>query len=88
MKISTVTTTNTKGQIVIPQSIREALQISPKKQLHVKLSGHGIFIEPIQEFVANIATDSSYVKILQKTQGSWGKDLKETKKIKDKRIRL
>lgn len=85
MKISTVTTTNSKGQIVIPRLMREALQISPQKQLHIKLSGHGIFIEPVQELVANINTDSSYVKMLQKTQGSWDEVEQKTKKSEAKK---
>ncbi|KKM12127.1 hypothetical protein SY88_05210 [Clostridiales bacterium PH28_bin88] len=41
-----VTSLSTKGQVVIPKEIREALRLKPGNKLNVRLEGRSIVIEP------------------------------------------
>lgn len=74
MKIETITKTNQKGQIVIPKAMREALGIDTGAVLNLTLRGSGIYIFPVDEVLTKIEAESSYLKILEKTQGSWAKE--------------
>jgi AbrB family looped-hinge helix DNA binding protein len=87
MKDSTITTTNSKGQIVIPKAIRKALKISENVALYVSQRGGGIYIHPIQDVVlVEEAENKSYVKVLKEARGSWGEaDAKEKKREEEKR---
>lgn len=80
--------TNTKGQIVIPQKIRKALQITPKVTLAVSLKGQSVIIQPVKDLVLKSDTQNTYSKLLQKTKGSWVGDNWETTKIKRNQIEL
>jgi len=71
MKVGIVTQTNQKGQIVIPQKIREALGINQGTALNLVVSGNGIYIYPIEEIITKAEKESSYSAILKETQGSW-----------------
>src|SRR6266699_1750450 len=70
MKIGKITTTNQKGQIVIPKKLREALQITNKVPLNLVLKDGGIYIHPISEVITPAEKEST-LEILKKTQGAW-----------------
>ncbi len=84
MKVGTFTTTNDKGQIVIPKDIRDSLSITSDVTLNITLAGDGMYIYPVEEFITKSDLESSYLDLLQKTKGSWGEDsdkqLKQQKK--------
>lgn len=71
MKIGTITKTNQKGQIVIPQKIREALGIEAGTILNLVLAGKGIYLYPVEEVITKTEKESSYLQVLKRTQGSW-----------------
>ena len=71
MKIGSFTTPNDKGQIVIPKEIRDALHIDSHATLNIVMAGNGIFIYPVEEFITKGETEDSYIKLLEKTKGSW-----------------
>jgi hypothetical protein len=54
--------------------MRDALGIDSHVTLNLQLSGNGIYIYPIEEFIAKIETENSYSQLLEMTKGSWGKD--------------
>ena len=83
MKIGAFTTPNDKGQIVIPKEIRDALGINTHVTLNVSMVGKGIYIYPVDEFLTKAEGESSYIKLLEKTKGSWkGEDWSSLRKIK------
>lgn len=71
MKIDTITTTNQKGQIVIPALLRAKLGITDQVPLHITLKGNAIYIVPILGLITTTDGESSYLDILKKTQGTW-----------------
>lgn len=71
MNIGTITTMGTKGQIVIPQKIREALAIDQSTPLQITLSTHGITIHPVIAVIRKVDQENSYSAILAKTKGTW-----------------
>ena len=46
--VAEVTSVSTKGQVVLPKSIRDALAISPGAKLMVMTDGDNILIKPIK----------------------------------------
>jgi len=88
MKIGAVTTTNSKGQIVIPKNMRDILAITPDIALNIILTGHGIYICPIEQVLTRIDSESSYIKLLEKTKGTWSKEDPETDKGKKRTLEL
>ncbi len=71
MKIDTITTTNQKGQVVIPALLRAKLGITDQVPLHITLKGNAIYIVPILGLITTTDGESSYLDILKKTQGTW-----------------
>lgn len=71
MKIGSFTTTNDKGQLVIPKDMRDALGIDSEVTLNLVLAGNGIYIYPVEEFITKSETESSYLHLLEKTRGTW-----------------
>ena len=71
MKIGTVTNTNSKGQLVIPKEIRDALGIDSTVTLNMMVTGKGIYIYPVEEFITKLESESSYTSLLEKTKGAW-----------------
>lgn len=71
MKVGTVTTTNDKGQLVIPKEMRDALGIDSGATLNLVLAGKGIYVYPVEEFITKSEAESSYLQLLQKTKGTW-----------------
>ncbi len=71
MKVANITTTNQKGQIVIPQKLRSALNITPDVPLNIVLSGNAIHLYPIQEVITKTERENSYASLLKLTQGTW-----------------
>jgi AbrB family looped-hinge helix DNA binding protein len=74
MKIGNIVKSNIKGQVVIPKEIRDALGINENISLNLILAGQGIYLYPIKEVVTKVEGESSYLKLLEKTKGSWGKE--------------
>lgn len=88
MNLGTITTTNTKGQFVIPKHLRTALGITPRTPLHVVLRDQSITIEPVEAIIAKNSQLNNYLEILKKTAGSWtDNDWPKTEK-KLKRLEL
>lgn len=88
MKVGIITTPNEKGQIVIPKALREALGIHKDMPLNIVLQGKGMYISPIKEIVGDIDAEDSYIKILQKTRGTWGDEKGDPKDEKRKEMEL
>ena len=83
MNIGVFTKPNSKGQIVIPKEMRDELGIGTDITLNVSISGKGIYIVTVEEFIVSTETENSYLKLLEKTKGSWGDvDLVQVKKKK------
>lgn len=78
MNINTITTTNQKGQVVLPQKIRKTLGITQDTPLLISLSGNSITVQPISDVITLSDHENSYAHILAKTQGSWADSAKET----------
>ena len=74
MKLGYFTTTNQKGQVVIPKKIRNELKISANSPLHLIVKGNGIYMHPVKEIINQTGQENSYFAILKKTEGAWGKD--------------
>ena len=89
MKIGEFARTNSKGQIVIPKSIRKVLGIDSDTTLNIIVMGNNILISPVEEFITKLEKEDSYSNILKKTQGTWsGDDWEETEaKRKDLEIK-
>lgn len=79
MLFTTITNTNRKGQVVIPQNMRKALGITKDVPIRLSLRGQVIFVEPIKELVTVAETESSYAELLSHTQGSRASDPESTK---------
>lgn len=73
MKVGTITKSNSKGQIVIPKDIRDTLGINDSVFLNIVARGRGVYIYPIEDVSLVSDRSDSYVRILKKTQGAWGK---------------
>lgn len=71
MKIGDIATTNSKGQLVIPASIRAKLGITDQIPLHLVVKGNSIYITPIREIITIAESDNTYFEILKKTKGTW-----------------
>ncbi len=71
MNIGNIVEPNNKGQIVIPQKVREALGISPQTLLNLVVRGKGIYVYPVDEVVTKMEGENAYLKLLEQTQGSW-----------------
>ena len=73
MKVGYLATTNTKGQIVIPKTLRDALAITPQTTLNIIPSSDGLYLYPVSEVQVPAETESALVSLLKTTQGAWGK---------------
>lgn len=88
MKIGTITTPNAKGQIVIPKAMRELLGMGVNTPVNVTVRGEGIYIYPIRGVLGKHETEESYLKVLEKTAGSWSGNGWEKTRKKRQRIEL
>ena len=86
MKIGNIGTTNPRGQIVIPASIRTQLGITDQIPLQFLVKGNALYILPIKDVVTMADSDSSYLDILEKTKGTWRKE--KTVSTERKKIEL
>lgn len=86
MKKQIIAHTNSKGQVVLPASMRKALNIDEHVSLVITLQGNTIQIEPIAT-VKSIGESSSdsMLEILRKTRGAWKTDSTEVDEIIRKR---
>lgn len=80
MKIGTIAQPNKKGQVVIPKEYRDKLGISDKTPLNIVLKGNAIYLYPVEEILTAAENESSYIKVLEKTQGKWAGAEDHTKK--------
>src|SRR6266536_486665 len=88
MKVGTFTTTNNKGQIVIPKEMREALGINSQVTLNMRVVGNGIYIYPGEEFITKAEAESSYQQLLEKTKGTWADEDWDEVEAKRSKIEL
>lgn len=75
MKIGNIVEPNSKGQIVIPKNVREALGIKPNTPLNMVLRGDGIYIYPVEAVLTKTESQGIsdvYLELLNKTQGILG----------------
>ncbi len=86
MKVGVITKPNEKGQIVLPKEMRDALGINANIALNLILVGDRIYIYPVKEILTNSEADSSYLKLLEKTRGTWMDE--DWKKLSKKRSQL
>ena len=71
MILGNLITPNSKGQVVIPQKIREQLGIDEESVLQIFSAGGGVVIYPIESVERKIEGKSSYLDVLEATAGSW-----------------
>lgn len=71
MQNSYFTTTNTKGQIVIPKKIRELLDLKTDTLLKISNIDTRVIIEKAKDFDKYPTTNKAYLDLLLATQGSW-----------------
>ena len=64
MNIGIITKPNQKGQIVIPQQYRQALDINQNIWLNLVLKKNRITIYPIKELIAPVKSEDNYYYIL------------------------
>lgn len=88
MNNTTITTVNTKGQLVIPKNMRDILGITRDVPLEVSLKGDGIMIYPIERIVRKVDGEDLFDRILEMTQGAWGFETEEEKEQEKKRRRI
>ena len=62
---------DTKNLFVIPKNIRDSLEIDSSVTLNITVSGYGIYISTVTAFVTKSDIESSYLKLLEKTRGTW-----------------
>ena|SRR3989344_8271762 len=86
MKIGAFTTANSKGQIVIPKEMRDILAIDTDVTLNIILAGKGIYLYPVEEFLTKTEGESSYLKLLEKTKGTWKNE--NWDKLRDKKSKI
>ncbi|MDO8570752.1 MAG: AbrB/MazE/SpoVT family DNA-binding domain-containing protein [Candidatus Daviesbacteria bacterium] len=86
MKIGSFATTNNKGQIVIPKEMRDILAIDTNVVLNLILAGKGIYLYPVTEFLTKAEGESSYLKLLEKTKGTWKNE--NWDKLREKKSKL
>ena len=67
--VSDITAVSSKGQVVLPKSIRDALNIIPGAKLMVFSDGENILLKPIQE------PDISEFNRLLDASSSWAKEV-------------
>lgn len=88
MKIGVITKPNQKGQIVIPKEFRDQLGIKASAPLNLIIRGRGIYVYPILEVITAAESESSYLKVLERTQGSWAGEDWTTLRAKRRKIEL
>ncbi|MFV1917422.1 MAG: AbrB/MazE/SpoVT family DNA-binding domain-containing protein [Patescibacteria group bacterium] len=74
MKVGAITKPNSKGQIVIPKEIRDALNINERVYLNLSIRGDGVYMHPIKEIISGEESENSLLDILEKTRGAWAGD--------------
>lgn len=74
MKITTITKPNQKGQIVIPQKMRDAFGIDEDTTLNIIARDQGIYVYVVDNVENKAMVENSYIKLLKKTQGIWAED--------------
>lgn len=72
MNVGYIVEPNSKGQIVIPKSVRDKIGIDKDILLNLTVRGNGIYLTPIKHVISDLNEEDYYIKILEKTQGAWG----------------
>jgi|GEM_PF-738665 len=89
MKIGIITKPNAKGQIVIPQKIRQKYDINSKTVLNILVKNDGFFVSPIKEVYSQAEQsmgNDAYLELLKRSRGAWGVPSKaELKKEQSRR---
>ncbi len=82
-----IVTPNTKGQIVIPKAMREALGITTDSQLYLSVKDQTLCIQPVVSSMS-AKPDKTYAEILAETQGGWAGDNWPTEEAERRKIEL
>ena len=69
--ITHVTKLNTKGQLVIPSEIRNALGLKTNDNVEIKLVGNFIAVSPVKDIITSRSYENTYSSILRDTKGTW-----------------
>lgn len=86
MNVGNIAMTNGRGQVVIPNQVRKKLGITEGVLLSFAVWGPGMYVLPMTLTPKNLAFDNGAVlEILRRTQGSWGTETPEEKRIEAKR---
>ena len=68
----TLSSANSKGQIVIPKPFREEIGIKEGDPLIIKKVGNAVYIKPIHDiFSATQSNTDTFLDTLSKTRGGW-----------------
>jgi len=88
MKSSYISSTNVKGQIVIPKSLRDELDITPQTLLNITCSGEGLYLHPIESVINRSQTKigGAYLALLKATVGAWKNETWSELRKKRKKI--
>jgi AbrB family looped-hinge helix DNA binding protein len=74
MNLQPIITPNAKGQLVIPVSIRKALNLKPSSPLQVSTVGNHIVLKPIKRVITADTEAGQLLDALKQTAGSWAGD--------------
>jgi AbrB family looped-hinge helix DNA binding protein len=88
MNIGTIVTPNAKGQIVIPKSFREELDITPQTYIQVQLVENTLYLKPIAAVIPRGIGEKSYYEILKRTKGAWAKEDWDSLQNRRKKVEL
>lgn len=87
MNIGVFTNANSKGQVVIPKAMRDKLRINEKVTLNIRVANNAIHIYPVSNVNLYSNEDGSYLKLLEKTKGKWGRGLEKNNARQDLEIK-
>lgn len=86
MKVGIITTPNSKGQIVIPKTVRDLLGITPNIPLNLIVRDNALHMYPVREINSDHKIlNTAFLKLLKKTQGAWADDKTWVKTRKKRR---
>lgn len=75
MNIGVITYPNQKGQVVIPKRMRDALGFAPGVAINIVPRDNGVYLFPVNTLSDKTADETTaFLKILDKTRGSWAND--------------
>lgn len=74
MKIGYIVKPNSKGQIVIPQEVREELQIDENSNLNLIIRDKAVYLYPVKEVITHEESknvNKKYLDFVKQSAGAW-----------------